>query len=111
MTLRAYTLDDLARDHGRSRDWASGHWRGLVAAKRLPPPLVESGAPTWDAAQVYAIRDKHLPAAVRATAAAIRAAYDAAHATPADARWQDELDDWRRRLDRRFGNNQERDAG
>lgn len=105
MSTRALTIDDIARQMGRSRDWLSDHWRDLVAAKKLPPPLVERGTPTWDAAQVYAMRDRHLPAAVRATAAAIRAAYDAA-ASPESALYEDELAQWRDKLDRRFGNSQ-----
>lgn len=105
MTFRALTLDDLAREFGRGRDWMSDHWRDLVATKKLPPPLVERGPPTWDAAQVYALRDKHLPAAVRANAAAIRAAFDAA-SQPTDPLYHDDVAEDRKRLDTRFGGSQ-----
>ncbi|HRN83252.1 MAG TPA: hypothetical protein PK857_00410 [Hyphomicrobium sp.] len=103
MTMRALTLPEVAAGLGRSAEWLSAHWRRLVAEKKLPPPLIERGGPTWDAAQLYAMLDKHLPAAVRANAAAIRAAFDAAHASPRDALHTDELAEWRARLDKRFG--------
>jgi hypothetical protein len=103
MSIRAYTLDDVAREFGRSRDWASKHWPDLVRDKKLPEPLLKTGSPVWDRAHVYAHRDKHLSPAARATAIAWRAALDAAHAAPADAVHQDEIADSRKRLDRRFG--------
>lgn len=109
MTTRALTIDDIARMRGRSREWVSDQWRRLVKEGKLPPPIENSatGSPVWDAAQVFAVLDKHLPAAVRANAAAIRAAYDAAHASPHDALYDDELAGWRRKLDARFKQNEE----
>jgi hypothetical protein len=103
MTLRALTLDDIARELGRSIDWAHKNWERLVAAGKLPPPLVTSGSPTWDPAQVYAVRDKALTPPQRAIAAAFRAAIDAAHMLPADALLNDQVADDKRRLDQRFG--------
>jgi hypothetical protein len=104
MTTRALTIDDIARIRGRGREWVSDHWRRLVKEGKLPPPIEQSatGSPTWDAAQVFAVMDKHLPAAVRANAAAIRAAYDAAHGAPGDAIYDDELAEQKAKLDRRF---------
>jgi hypothetical protein len=103
MTLRAMTIDDLAAELGRTREWLSDHWRRMVKEKKLPAPLLERGSPTWDRAQVYAVRDKALPPAARPMAAAFRAAMDAAHATPEDAAYHDEEAADRRRLDARFG--------
>lgn len=102
MTLRPYTIDDLARDHNRSRDWASDNWSRLVKEGKLPAPLIEKGGPVWDLAQVYAVRDKALPPAARPVAAAFRAAFDAAHAAPAEAIFDDQVVSDRRRLVRRF---------
>lgn len=103
MSNRAYTIDDLAREYGRSRQWAADNWRRLVREKKLPPTLSDTGSPVWDPAHVYAYRDKALPPAARVIAAALRAAMDAAHATPADAIHQDQVSEGRRRLDARFG--------
>lgn len=75
------TLDvaKLAGELGRSADWLYGHWRELVAAKKLPPPLpLPSGGLVWSAAQVYAVLDKGLTAEQRASAAAYRVALAAA---------------------------------
>jgi len=104
MSLAPYTLVDLARDLNRCHDWASRHWRDLVAQGRLPRPIEERGSPVWDRAHVYALRDKSLPTpATRAIAAAIRAAYDAAAAAPEDRQYHDEIAESSARLDRRFG--------
>lgn len=100
--MRALTLDDIAKQFGRSREWASDHWRDLVAKGKLPPPLLDTGPPTWSPAQVYAVQDKKLPAATRAVAAAFRAAEEAASRSPAERLEADDDDAWRDRLDRRF---------
>jgi hypothetical protein len=102
MTTRALTVHDIGRELGRTAEWVSRHWRGLVRSGKLPPPLIEAGGPTWDAAQVYAVRDKPLTPPQRAVAAAFRAALDAAHASPVDRLYDDELARDRARLDRRF---------
>lgn len=103
MSYRALTIEDIAREYGRTVDWMSRNWRNLVGAKKLPVPLLDVGSPTWDAAQVYAYRDKHLPAAMRAVAAAHRAAFDAASSTPDDAIHSDTVVNDKRKLDARFG--------
>jgi hypothetical protein len=110
MTFRALTLDDVAGELGRSAEWLSNNWRDLVKAGKLPKPLLEKGPPTWDAAQVYAVRDKNLTAAQRAVAAAFRAAIDAAHTAPADALYHDEEAADRRRLDLRFSPGERKQA-
>lgn len=103
MTTRALSINDLARVYGKGPQWMRDHWRNLVAAKKLPPPILEVGTPTWDAGQVYAMIDAKLPAAVRANAAAFRAAVEAAVLAPRDAIADDEIAEARRKLDARFG--------
>lgn len=103
MTTRALSIVDLARVLGKSQDWLRDHWRKLVRDKKLPPPLLDEGHPTWDAGQVYAMIDAKLPAAVRANAAAYRAALEAAVLSPRDAISTNEIAEHRNKLDARFG--------
>ncbi len=102
MSLSPYTIDDVAADYDRTRDWASRNWRDLVKKGRLPQPIEDTGSPVWDRAQVYAVRDKPLPAATRAIVAAHRAAFDVAHTLPREALHSDEVAKDRARLDRHF---------
>lgn len=101
MSNRAYTIDDLAKECNRTRDWASDNWRSLVKAGTLPPPIVEKGGPVWDLAQVYAVRDKALPPAARPIAAAFRAAIAAQQ--PGGGLFDDQAEKDRALLNRRFG--------
>lgn len=43
MSLAPYTLADLAHDLNRGHDWASRHWRDLVAKGKLPRPIEDTG--------------------------------------------------------------------
>lgn len=101
MTQRPYTIDDLAQEHNRSRNWASDNWPRLVKDGKLPPPILEKGGPVWDLAQVYAVRDKVLPPATRAIAAAFRAAIAAQQ--PGGGLFDDHAEKDRALLNRRFG--------
>jgi transposase-like protein len=84
MPQRALTIDDIAREFGRTRAWAYENWRRLVADGRLPAPLHGDGEGlAWSAAQVYALLDKKLTKPQRTAAAAYRAAFEAAAASDA----------------------------
>lgn len=102
MTTRALTIHDIGRELGRTADWVSRNWDKLVREGKLPPPLLEGGPPTWDAAQVYAVRDRKLTPQQRVFAAAFRAAQDAAATAPAERLHENEIARDRERLDRRF---------
>lgn len=108
MTTQALSADAVAARIGRSRAWLYEHWRGLVAARKLPPPLLGGAAPlAWDEAQLNAVLDHDLTPAARVAAAAYRSAAAAAHAALAPGA-RDRLDDAaevqaaRARLDRRI---------
>jgi hypothetical protein len=100
--LTGMSLEDLAREYGRGRDWMADNWPGLVKAGKLPPPIADRPY-VWDAAQVYALRDKPLTPAQRAVAAAFRAALDVAHAATQAPRHHDQAAGDRAALSRRFG--------
>lgn len=103
--LRHLNAAEVAAEFGRSRDWLHRHWRELVRAKKLPPP-VSGGADArdlaWSAAQVYAVLDKDLPPPLKAAAAAYRAAASAYIATHTDPDAGRDEANARARLDRRF---------
>lgn len=94
---------ELAAELNRSETWLYEHWRDLVAAGRLPPPLLGGQSPlSWSRAHVYAVLDKPLPAAARTMAMAYRAAAAAAAGAPHVAADNlRELED-RAALDQRF---------
>lgn len=103
------TAAELAAELGREVNWIYANWRELAANKKLPRPLHGGTKPlAWSRAHVYAYLDKDLPAALRANAAAIRAAAAAAagHGLVATSEAQRE-DDWRDKLDRQFGSREE----
>lgn len=102
MTTRALTIHDIGRELGRTAEWVSRHWHELVAKGKLPPPLLDAGSPTWDPAQVYAVRDRKLTPPQRAIAAAFRAALDAAATAPGERLHDDALAADRAKLDKRF---------
>jgi len=102
MTARALTAADVGRELGRSADWIYDNWRKLVAEKKLPAPIIEAGGLTWSAAHVYAVLDKSLTPAQRATAAAYRAALAAALTAPDDFTELDDIQASRQRLDQRM---------
>lgn len=101
MTSRALSAADVGRELGRSADWIHSNWQKLVAEKKLPPPIIETGGLTWSAAQVYAVLDRHLPPAQRAGAAAYRAALAAALQAPGDLSELDDIEQSRLRLQQR----------
>lgn len=101
MPARALTDREVAGELGRSADWLHRNWRGLVAGKKMPAPIHEQGALVWPAAHFYAWLDRDLPPALRASAAAFRAALDAAHA-PRDPIADLEIEKWREHLNGRF---------
>jgi hypothetical protein len=101
MTSRAFTAADVGREFGRSADWIYDNWKKLVAEKKLPPPIVEAGGLTWSAAHIYAFLDRQLTPAQRATAAAYRAALQAAMTAPGDLSELDDIQQSRARLDAR----------
>lgn len=100
--MKALTVADVARELGKSAGWLYDHWQDLVAKKRIPPPIIESGGMTWSAAQLYAFLDKPLTREQRAHAAAFRAAMEAA-SKDRDLDTEDEVAKSRIRLDQRFG--------
>lgn len=102
MTARALTAADVGRELGRSADWIYDNWRKLVAQKRLPAPIIENGGLTWSAAQLYAVLDRGLTPSQRASAAAYRAALEAALTAPTDFTELDDIQASRKRLDERL---------
>lgn len=100
--MRAMTVADIAREFGRSPDWVYEHFPRLVAEKKLPKPLIEKGGLTWSAAQVYALLDKDLTREQRATAAAFRAALDAAGAAASGAGHREDIEAAKARITTRF---------
>lgn len=102
MSLRALDASQVAAEFGRSPSWLHLHWRELVAAKRLPPPIAEAGGLAWNAAQVYAVLDKGLTAEQRTLAAAYRAALTAAVASRRDIDQDDAVAAARQRLASKF---------
>ncbi|MBJ7535310.1 hypothetical protein JDN40_14455 [Rhodomicrobium vannielii ATCC 17100] len=101
MPVRALTIQQVADELGRSRDWLHANWQRLVAEQKLPRPLLEGGALTWSAAQFYAWQDRHLSKRERVAAAAYRAAFEAA--STADTSLIDtSVADARARLTERF---------
>lgn len=97
MAFRPLTLEDLALEYGRTRTWMADNWSDLVAKGKLPKPMTDR-TPVWDAAQVYALRDKDLTPQQRIVAAAFRAAMDVAHVTRAT--FQDQAADDRALMER-----------
>lgn len=96
------TIDEVATELGRSATWVYDHWRGLVAAERMPKPLLDGTPPLrWSRAQIYAWIDRDLSREQRIAAAAFRAALAAASETR-HAGTAGLLDDSRARLDARF---------
>ena len=98
---RALSAADVGREFGRTAEWVHKNWRELVASKKIPAPIIESGHVTWSAAQFYAFIDRKLTAAQRAAAAAYRIAENAA-ATPQDLDQIDAIAADRHILDQRF---------
>lgn len=80
------TADEMAAELGRSTSWIYDNWRKLCGQHRMPMPIQESVPLVWSRAQVYAWLDRNLPAKDKVTAAAYRAAFDAALATHEDGR-------------------------
>lgn len=99
LTLPALTLDDVARELGRSRDWLARHHGDDVSLPGFPAPIHERGGLVWSAPAVWAWLDRDLPDHLRAHAAAYRAALAAAVERP-DA---DDTAHWRDVLNRKFG--------
>jgi len=84
MPQRALTIKDIAREFGKADAWIYENWRKLVDQKRLPAPIsVEGERIVWSAAHVYALLDKALTKQQRTSAAAYRAAFEAASAPDA----------------------------
>lgn len=102
MSLHALNAAQVAAQFGRSADWLYDNWRDLVAAKRLPAPISETGGLAWNAAQVYAVLDRGLTREQRALAAAYRAALTAATASRATLDEDDAVAAGRARLAARF---------
>lgn len=102
MPARALNAEQVAAEFGRSKHWLYENWKALVAAKKLPPPIEEAGHLVWDAAQVYAFRDKDLPPRLAALAAAHRACMEAAPAAIAGHADDSAIATQRASLDRRF---------
>jgi hypothetical protein len=103
VTAPTLTAAEVAAEFGRKPDWLHDNWRRLVAGKKLPPPLHQSGGLAWSAAQVYAYLDRGLSNEMRAAAAAYRAAahaYAAASSTDAPPA---EVERWKQHLAQRFG--------
>lgn len=99
--MRALDAEDTAAAIGRSRDWLLRNHESLTRESGFPPPIMEAGARTWDAAQVYAWIDRKRPLRERAFIAAFRAAFRAA-AAELDGE-ADTIRDDRAALDARFG--------
>lgn len=94
---------ELAAELNRSESWLYEHWRALVAAGRLPPPLLAGQTPlSWSRAHVYAYLDAELPRAHAVAAKAYRAAAAAAAGAPHTAAESLIEAEARARLDARF---------
>jgi hypothetical protein len=104
MTDRALTAEQVAAEFGRSKGWLYDNWQRLVAAGKLPPPLMEAGHLVWSKAQLWAYLDKPLPPKMYALVAAHRACLDAAPAAMAKRVTGDAIERDRGRLDHRFAN-------
>lgn len=98
MPIRALTLGEAAAELGRSESWLARHWQREVSERGMPAPIHEVGGLVWSAPGFYAWLDRGLSPAARATAAAYRAALEAAR-TPPD----DEVEAWRSKLDQELG--------
>lgn len=102
MPSPALTAAEVAAEFKCSKTWIYDNWRRLVAEKRLPPPIMETGHLVWSAAQVYAYLDKKIPKDLRPFVAAHRAAMNAAASAPADREATEDVEYWREKLDRRY---------
>ena len=102
-TLSAH---DVARELGRSRQWIYAHWRELVEEQGMPRPLHgggRGGELTWSSLHFYLWLDRDLPRPLRDQAMAIRAACEAIRASPSRRSDADEITQWKKKLDERFG--------
>ena len=67
------TIDDVANELGRSRDWMYRNWPTLVAKDQMPKPIGKHPL-VWNDAQIYAWIDRQLDPNMKAASAAMRAA-------------------------------------
>lgn len=105
MATPTMTAAELADELGRSTDWLYDNWPDLCRRQRMPRPLHGKPPLVWQRAQIYAWLDRSLTREQRISAAAYRAALDAAQTATGDARPGSEaaqIAEHRARLDARF---------